>query len=358
MINKYIKDIVQKNGRVIVPNIGSIVWKSEENIFTFNSILRFNDGVLIKYIVEVENIEIEAAKKLVDDYVQSIIDNLKSGDEFAIPNLGSFFMDNNKISFKNSGTFAHETSKKTPADSVASKNVDQDSKQAKGSREISEAKINVNSQLSVDNSTNSENSKATTSEKPPIIEESKTNTNTSSKKVGLKPPVQRKTNNTSTRKRGLLFYIIGIGLLLFLALFFIFIIKYKDNFSSEKITVNIVNEKKTVKTNQSDTTKNVNTSNHTSLTNQKIDTVNVETTETMVYFTIAGCFKDEENANKMVKILLSKGYKDAARIGLVKGLHAVSFSAFKTKEEAEVAARIIEQKGLTTWIYSIETSIK
>ncbi|MFV0522810.1 MAG: SPOR domain-containing protein [Mangrovibacterium sp.] len=54
------------------------------------------------------------------------------------------------------------------------------------------------------------------------------------------------------------------------------------------------------------------------------------------YFLIAGSFRNEANANSLVKKLRQEGF-DAANIGVIKGLNYVSAGAYQTIEEAQKA---------------------
>lgn len=68
---------------------------------------------------------------------------------------------------------------------------------------------------------------------------------------------------------------------------------------------------------------------------------------------IAGAFSLEENARKSVKELNQKGYSGASIVGMnAKGLFMVAYQSFQTKNEAEVAAKEYKNKGTNTWVYN------
>jgi cell division septation protein DedD len=51
------------------------------------------------------------------------------------------------------------------------------------------------------------------------------------------------------------------------------------------------------------------------------------------FYIVAGCFRNENNADELVRSLINKGYK-AEKFGKIGDLHAVSFASFDDKELA------------------------
>ncbi|MBR9831994.1 hypothetical protein GYB57_07605 [bacterium] len=68
------------------------------------------------------------------------------------------------------------------------------------------------------------------------------------------------------------------------------------------------------------------------LSNEKSKVALLEEDE-LHYHVVGGCFSSEENAEKLYKRLQKKGYA-ARMVGTFKNLHTVSYSSFKTREEA------------------------
>ena len=68
-----------------------------------------------------------------------------------------------------------------------------------------------------------------------------------------------------------------------------------------------------------------------------------EHTAAMPYHVVAGAFKSEENAQKAVSQLVSKGY-NARKLGKNKfGLYQVGYGSFKTLAEAQAKMNTIKQ---------------
>ena len=67
------------------------------------------------------------------------------------------------------------------------------------------------------------------------------------------------------------------------------------------------------------------------------------------YHLVAGCFSEKRNAKKMVKSLKKQGF-DAFVIGKRKGLWAVSYNSFITRQEAVNALELAQQHNDKAWI--------
>ncbi len=68
------------------------------------------------------------------------------------------------------------------------------------------------------------------------------------------------------------------------------------------------------------------------------------------YYIVAGCFRDERNADALVKKLKQKGY-DAEKFGKIGNLHAVSYSSFVDRTEAQnQLRRIREEEEMEAWL--------
>jgi hypothetical protein len=68
------------------------------------------------------------------------------------------------------------------------------------------------------------------------------------------------------------------------------------------------------------------------------------------YYIVAGCFRDERNADALVKKLKQKGY-EAEKFGKIGNLHAVSYSSFIDRTEAQNQLRKIrEEEEMEAWI--------
>lgn len=100
-MNKYIIELLKLESTVIIPNFGALM-KSGKSLI-FNSILKYNDGKLEKFIAEQEKMEVQDVSNALAKYVREIIAIIEKGDEFLIVGIGSFYKND-------SGKFALKTS--------------------------------------------------------------------------------------------------------------------------------------------------------------------------------------------------------------------------------------------------------
>jgi nucleoid DNA-binding protein len=93
--------LLNNNLRVIIPDFGAfIIRQKQPRIIVFNEFLRYNDGILIDFIVKTEGIDREIAEQRVADFAEDGTKLLASGRELKIEGLGSLRKDSSgKISF-------------------------------------------------------------------------------------------------------------------------------------------------------------------------------------------------------------------------------------------------------------------
>jgi nucleoid DNA-binding protein len=105
MLSNHIKDLLNTDGRIIVPNLGAFMLKgSPKPTLYFNEFLRYNDGILIDFIADKEHIDKNAASDKVNHFVDSINQQLATTKSAELEGLGVLFVDNNdKIQVKTGG---------------------------------------------------------------------------------------------------------------------------------------------------------------------------------------------------------------------------------------------------------------
>jgi nucleoid DNA-binding protein len=93
--------LLNNNLRVIIPDFGAfIIRQKQPRIIVFNEFLRYNDGILIDFIVKTEGIDREIAEQRVADFAEDGTKLLASGRELVIEGLGSLKKDSSgKINF-------------------------------------------------------------------------------------------------------------------------------------------------------------------------------------------------------------------------------------------------------------------
>lgn len=95
MMHKYIKEIIEKQGRLILPDLGAFLTKDvdDKKVLFFNDVLKYNDGTLSGFIAEKEGIDKDEAQKKVTNYIDDINNALVSESKFEIADLGMLYKD-------------------------------------------------------------------------------------------------------------------------------------------------------------------------------------------------------------------------------------------------------------------------
>lgn len=95
MIHNYIKEIIEKHSRLILPDLGAFLTKdiNDKKVIFFNDVLKYNDGTLAGYVSEKEGIEISNALLKVSNFINEIKNSLISDSKFEILNLGMLYKD-------------------------------------------------------------------------------------------------------------------------------------------------------------------------------------------------------------------------------------------------------------------------
>ncbi|TVQ87770.1 MAG: hypothetical protein EA393_10070 [Bacteroidetes bacterium] len=105
-IGKYISELLFDNDFVILPEIGEFSTKyipakfvpelkkveSPSKIITFNENNKSGGGLLIEYIAQKENISSSEARERLADFVNEMLNSLKSGKKVELENVGKFSM--------------------------------------------------------------------------------------------------------------------------------------------------------------------------------------------------------------------------------------------------------------------------
>ena len=72
------------------------------------------------------------------------------------------------------------------------------------------------------------------------------------------------------------------------------------------------------------------------------------------YHLVAGCFVEQENAERLNKALVSKGYD--SQIFSFYRMHMVTYNSYETRAEAQKALNLIVQESgkELTWVYPVK----
>ncbi|OFX42833.1 MAG: hypothetical protein A2046_03640 [Bacteroidetes bacterium GWA2_30_7] len=95
MIHKYIKEIIEKQSRLILPDLGAFLTKDidDKKVLFFNDVLKYNDGTLSGFVSEKEGIDISNAQLKVANYIREINNALVSESKFEIDEFGMLYKD-------------------------------------------------------------------------------------------------------------------------------------------------------------------------------------------------------------------------------------------------------------------------
>lgn len=113
-IIQFIKELLKKNNRVIIPNFGAfIVSQGTSDKILFNNFLSFNDGLLTGHLAEQKQLEKNDALILVNELVEEIRSSLETTNEYHLTGLGHFTKDHQGILRFNQDTMS-DTATVTP----------------------------------------------------------------------------------------------------------------------------------------------------------------------------------------------------------------------------------------------------
>ncbi|MFP4557830.1 MAG: HU family DNA-binding protein, partial [Bacteroidales bacterium] len=127
MNTKFLCELIENNTRVILPEFGAFLVKDDgsgvfkpKNI-TFSPFLRYNDGMIEDALASAKNVGKDEARKLLDNYIETLKDELSKGKNIPLEGLGFLYADSRgsihfslKESSPQSKTTEEEKSKPEP----------------------------------------------------------------------------------------------------------------------------------------------------------------------------------------------------------------------------------------------------
>lgn len=346
LMDKYIAALLDNNLRVIIPDLGAFILKQKEpKVVVFNESLKYDDGLLIDYMMKCENIDREIAQQQLSDFLTGVGKALESKKVFTVEGLGSLRKDfNGRIIF----AALDGTGKQDLADLITQEpviQIEEDPVPEKpvinNIEEITASAEKKEIELPVSVNTNSEISEPV---RQTVVSETK-----------KEAPVEAQTGNTVPGNTGYYSSKQVIRWLLIILLvntaviaFFIFRGKTHPDVKPEEqsffVSDSLFNQ-------LSDSVRMVVAD--TSLVFAEIPGAVVSDSlidENLRYYIVAGCFRDEINADELVKSLNDAGFK-AEKFGRIGNLYAVSFASFDDKELAvKELQRIREEIHPDAWM--------
>jgi len=344
-MDKYITALLENNLRVIIPDLGAFILKQKEpQVVVFNESLKYDDGLLIDYMMKCESIDREIAQQQLSDFLTGVNKALESKNTFTIEGLGSLRKD-----FNGRIIFIAPDGKGTPdiADLITEEPVIQLEEEPVPEKPLVAATRKVSASADKKEMI-PESTQAVREVSEPVLQD----ITPDNKKEA---PVEAHTGNTLPENTGyysskqvvrwlLIILIVNTAVIAF----FIFRGKVRPDVKPEQQSFFVSD----------------------SLFNQLSDSVRMAVADTSLvfaeipgavvsdslteddlrYYIVAGCFRDEINADELVKSLNDVGFK-AEKFGRIGNLYAVSFASFDDKELAvKELQRIREEIHPDAWM--------
>jgi|WetSurSiteA1Bulk_404760.scaffolds.fasta_scaffold00155_5 nucleoid DNA-binding protein len=374
-MEKSINALLNSNLRVIIPDFGAFIIKQKDpRIIVFNEFLRYNDGLLIEAIAKSEGVELETARQLVADYVLNVTKLLDSGKGYKLKGIGMLEKDSSgKVVFESEGkdrvpdktseielelpdTASEEersqlknetrrTGRKVPA--ARNKPVTPEKKVEEPIPVTPQDDLKENSEEPVPESP------VTIPEEVPVV----ATPEVTPAEPEPSPAVDQVEGESRPEKSSLNIANLVVKLVILVLLANAAVIAWFV--LGDKIR-GLFKEKEEVPAGMMD-----------SIFQDLTDSVRLAATDTAIifreapalesgdetqsaeelrYYIVAGCFRDEINADELVKSLRNKGF-NAEKFGKIGNLHAVSFASFSDKEMAvKELKRIREEIFPEAWM--------
>ena len=308
LMDKKIVSLLTNNLRVIIPDFGAFIIRQQEpRIVVFNEVLKNNDGLLTDYIMKTEGVEEDIALQMLSDFTGHALKVLEAGGVFTIEGLGTLQKDK-----KGRLYFLQD---KSP--------------------DIPEARVRVEEIIELDSM-------------EPVPQSHTVEFNI---KEGDVPVLE--TNNPVKpilTKQLTRWIFIFLAANIVIIVFFLFKDSIHNVFRKTKgpavISQSVLDQlKDSMISAATDTVIYGEASDE----NVAADIPSAKE-EDLKYYIVAGCFRDEINANELVGSLKNLGYK-AEKFGKIGDLYAVSFASFTDKELAvKELARIRNEYHPDAWM--------
>jgi nucleoid DNA-binding protein len=359
-MEKSINALLNNNLRVIIPDFGAfIIRQKEPRIVVFNEFLRYDDGLLTEYIAKTEGIERETALQLVADFTTNITRILESGKPYNLKGLGKLHQDSSgKIFFDAEVTIMPpEKTEQESAELPVIEPEDKPPAKARPKRPVKSDTVPA------------EETQAPM--EPPIPDIPEITVVKISEPVKVPEPLERvisrtvvpaeESINTENIENLEVPTTIPINLILkwiililcvnaVIFAWFIFGDDIRGMFKKKAVPATLTDS---VFNMLSDSVR-VAATDTTIIFRETADLSSAESSlpveVSLRYYIVAGCFRDEVNADELVKSLKDRGFR-AEKFGKIGNLYAVSFASFDDKEMAvKELKRIREEVQPEAWM--------
>lgn len=393
-MNKIINDLLNTNARVIIPDFGAFIVKQKNpRLIVFNEFLRYNDGLLIDYIAATEQTDKDTAKARIAGFVEETNRKLSAGEGVILPGLGKLSKDSSgKLTFTEENNVASDEVKKekkpVPDKEKISEPVQKESpeskktgKQEKAKSEKEESKSEKKEELKpkeekpVEFTFEKEESKPVSPKVESKLPDEKISVTplhpkgTDKKDEKQIPSAETEKDLKITRKKNSMQIVIWIILIVVvngaIIAWFLFNDQitgiFKKDKSQESQVTTSVDTDEALQSEREEINSPESTSEQSEESIHQVPQQYNKTTpetastrsvahESKAYYIVAGCFREESNADQLVVELKKKGFQ-AEKFGKIGNLHAVSFSSFADKSAAlEELKKIRNTEQKEAWI--------
>ena len=373
MIQKYIQELLKDHNRVILPDFGAFLVRAtskhkDSNDLSlklpdvyFSPFLKFNDELLLKFIVEKEKISKEEATTKIKTFIDDVKKVLDEDKPYKFENFGEFVTDKQgKVQF-NPLLSDKKVEVKAEKPKEETKPV---AKAEKPKTEAVKVKASVAKETPKKDEVKPKPAETTKVEKKDVKKDETLKVEavkTPEPKVVPKPTTPiRKYGQKEPLNKGLIWTIaISVPLAVLLVFFSLNFEKFfGDEESTVKPTPKAKQEKiaqKPTKGTKKDTAKEQEVAETKQEKPQVAETKKPPVQQTTTkgqkkYYVIAGSFRNEKYANSYMSDLKQKGYS-AEKLPERDGMHAVSYSSFTNKQQALAELNsLTKDKGLTAWL--------
>lgn len=373
MIASYIQELLSKNNRVIVPGFGAFLVRATSkyknatdlskklNDIYFSPFLKFNDELLVNYIIKKEDISKDEAIEKINDFTELIKNDIEKGESFEIKDFGVFAIEEGKIQFT-PATKAAKTTKPKQTPETKKEDTPKPAEPKKPEKSTAAAKASEKSPEKTketpakEKASEAPKEKPKTTPKPPVPPKAPQST-------ASKVPPMKATKEKRYNKGLVLALAIGIPAAALFVLLLLNLDTVTDMFKKDKKeaqkTEQVAKAKKTAQKADSEKKKSDTTAKKEATkttTAQKAEQKPTQQTTQepakteKKFYVIAGSFEKKSNASRYQQNLIKKGYK-AEMLPERNGMYAVSFNSFADKQKAMAELNYLtKEKKVQAWL--------
>ncbi|WP_462317698.1 SPOR domain-containing protein [Marinilabilia sp.] len=360
-MEQYLLELIKHNNRVIVPNFGAfIVSRDAGTTVLFNNFLSFNDGLLINHVSQKEGINNNEATEKVSNFVDKIKKELDEKGEYTLDKLGSFTKDQNGILRFTQDPHLTELlpEEEEPAEEVSESSlldIDPDAPEgeSKKKEEPTEdkkptkkgTKPKDESLLSLDEEKELKKEKEKPAA-PPVPPPTKPEAPTSKAKAPGEPVYEE-------RKRFVLPpWAIALMIIIPVVLILLYLLVWRDKDKDEVPIAKKIEVVDTVKKKPAVDSAALKRAEEERLRKEKEarERAEAEKAKLRKHHIIVGSFKNQKNAEQLVKNLKAKGFENASSF-THNNLYMVSAASYESILDARSAQeKILQKQKLENWI--------